>query len=109
MPIIVNGVEINDAAIQAEMQHHPAPSPEMAEYAAKLSLVAKELLLQEANRLEIAGTDGDQRIAALIEREVGNREDKPGQPKAISQYLATLLGRATVSGIDLLGAGSPAR
>ena len=40
-PIIVNGVEIADSAIHAEMRHHPAPSPEAAEYSAKLALVAK--------------------------------------------------------------------
>ena len=70
MPITVNGVAINDAAIHAEMQHHPAPSQELAEYSATLALVARELLLQEAARLEIAGADEDARITALIEREV---------------------------------------
>lgn len=70
MPITVNGVEIADAAIYAEMQHHPAPSREAAEYSAKLALVAKELLLQEAARLNIPGEDEEQRITALIEREV---------------------------------------
>jgi Parvulin-like peptidyl-prolyl isomerase len=74
MPITVNGVEITDAAIYAEMQHHPAPSREAAEYSAKLALVAKELLLQEAARLGIAGIDEDARIAALIEREVKTPE-----------------------------------
>jgi peptidyl-prolyl cis-trans isomerase C len=53
-PITVNGVEIPDAAIHAEMQHHPAPSREIAEYSATLALVAQELLLQEAARLDIA-------------------------------------------------------
>ncbi|HRZ53245.1 MAG TPA: peptidylprolyl isomerase, partial [Candidatus Contendobacter sp.] len=70
MPIIVNGVEISDVAIHAEMQHHPAPSREIAEYAARLALVARELLLQEAARLNITDADEDARIAALIEREV---------------------------------------
>lgn len=107
MPITVNGVEITDAAIQAEMHHHPAPSREIAEYAAKLSLIAQELLSQEANRLEIVGHDREERIAALLQREVGNAEDKPGQPKAVSQYLAKLLGRATIGGVDLAGAPSP--
>ena len=51
MPITVNGVEISDAAIHAEMTHHPAPSRELAEYAARLALLAKELLTQEAARL----------------------------------------------------------
>lgn len=70
MSIIVNGVEITDAAIHTERQHHPAPSQKAAEYSARLALVAKELLLQEAARLEITGTDEDTRIATLIEREV---------------------------------------
>jgi peptidyl-prolyl cis-trans isomerase C len=70
MPLTVNGVEITDAAIHAEMQHHSAPSREVTEYSAKLALVAKELLLQEAARLDIADVDEDVRIAALIEREV---------------------------------------
>ena len=70
MPITVNGVAISDVAIHAEMQHHPAPSQELAEYSATLALVARELLLQEAARLEIAGADEDARITALIEREV---------------------------------------
>ncbi len=70
MPITINGVAITDAAIQAEMSHHPAPSRELAEYSATLALLARELLLQEAARLEIAGADEDARITALIEREV---------------------------------------
>ncbi|MDG4582801.1 MAG: peptidylprolyl isomerase [Candidatus Competibacter sp.] len=74
MPITVNGVEITDSAIHAEMQHHPASSREAAEYSAKLALVAKELLLQEAARLEIAGDDEEERIAALMERELKTPE-----------------------------------
>ncbi|KAB2931222.1 MAG: parvulin peptidyl-prolyl isomerase [Candidatus Contendobacter sp.] len=74
MPVTVNGVEITDAAIHAEMQHHPAPSREIAEHSATLALVAKELLLQEAARLDIADADEDARIAALIERELQTPE-----------------------------------
>jgi peptidyl-prolyl cis-trans isomerase C len=70
MSITVNGVEITAAAIHTEMQHHPAPSPDIANYSARLALVAKELLLQEAARLELTGADEDARIAALIDREV---------------------------------------
>lgn len=70
MSITVNGVEISDAAIYAEMQHHPAPSRELAEYSAKMALVARELLLQEAARLDIAGADEEERLTALIEHEV---------------------------------------
>jgi peptidyl-prolyl cis-trans isomerase C len=70
MPITVNGVEIDDAAIHAEMQHHPAPSEDLARYSATLALIARELLLQEAARLGIADADEDDRITALFEREV---------------------------------------
>ena len=74
MPITVNGVEISDAAIRAETRHHPAPSRELAEYAARLALVARELLAQEAARLDVPGADEDARIEALIEREVQTPE-----------------------------------
>jgi peptidyl-prolyl cis-trans isomerase C len=70
MSITVNGVEISDAAIYAEMQYHPAPSQEVAEYSAKLALVARELMLQEAARLDITNVDEEERLTALIEREV---------------------------------------
>lgn len=70
MPITVNGVAITDAAIQAEMPHHPAPSRELAEYSATLALLARELLLQEAARLGLGGADEDARIETLIEREI---------------------------------------
>jgi hypothetical protein len=104
MAITVNGVEITDDAIHAEMQHHHlAPSRQVAEYSAKLALVAKELLSQEANRLEIFGQDGEARIAALLEREVGTHSDQATQHQAISRYLAKLLGCATINGIDLIG------
>ncbi len=103
MPITVNGVEITDNAIHAEMQHHPlAPSRQVAEYSAKLALVAKELLSQEAARLNIEGQDGDARIEALLAQEVGAQADEAKQHQAISHYLAQLLGRATINGINLV-------
>ena len=74
MPITVNDVEISEAAIDAEMQHHPAPTRELARYSATLALIAKELLLQEAARLGIAAADEDDRIATLFEREVQTPE-----------------------------------
>ena len=107
MPITVNGVEITDAAIQAEMRHHPAPSREIAEYSAKLALVAKQLLLQEATRLEIVHADEDARIAALIEREVATDPGDASHHQAISRYLSVLMARAPIGGIDLVGADSP--
>ncbi|MBK8185273.1 MAG: hypothetical protein IPK63_21165 [Candidatus Competibacteraceae bacterium] len=103
MPITINGVEITDAAIYTEMQHHPASSAEIANYSAKLALVAKELLLQEAARLQIKGDDGEARIAALIEQEIGSAADEASHHQAVSQYLARLISRATINGIDLMG------
>lgn len=57
----VNGVEIAEAAVLAEMQHHPAPSREGAFRQALEALVVRELLLQEARRLEIEDApEGDE-------------------------------------------------
>ena len=47
------------------MQQHPAPSRELAEYSAKLALIAKELLLQEATRLGLARSRAESAIARL--------------------------------------------
>ncbi len=74
MSITVNGVEISDAAIHAEMQHHPAPSRELAEHSARLALVAKALLLQEAIRLDIPDADEEDRLNALLERQAQTPE-----------------------------------
>lgn len=46
--VAVNGVEIPEPAILAEMQNHPADSAEQAMQAAVEALVVRELLLQEA-------------------------------------------------------------
>lgn len=55
MPTIqINDVEIPEAAIRAEAQNHPAPSPDQAIAAATKALVVRELLLQEARGLQIA-------------------------------------------------------
>ncbi|MDQ5910711.1 MAG: peptidyl-prolyl cis-trans isomerase [Pseudomonadota bacterium] len=74
MSITVNGVEISDAALHAEMQHHPAPSREMAEHSARLALVARELLLQEAARLNITDADEEERLNTLLERQAQTPE-----------------------------------
>lgn len=79
--ISVNGVEIPESAIRAEMQQHPAGSLAEARKAAAEALVVRELLLQEARRLGLrpdprtdeAGrreTDEDSLARQLIEREV---------------------------------------
>ncbi len=78
MPVIINDVEITDDAVFAEMQYHPASSAEEAQYKAALALTVRELLLQEAARLEIIAPDAssaqeiqeDFIISRLLEQEV---------------------------------------
>jgi peptidyl-prolyl cis-trans isomerase C len=53
-PVVVNGVEIPEAAIAQEAQHHPASSAEEARAAAARALAIRELLLQQARRLGLA-------------------------------------------------------
>ena len=77
----VNGVVIPRDMISREAQHHPAGTPLAAWRAATEALVVRELLLQEARRLDIAAealTDADGRretadeaaVRALVAREV---------------------------------------
>jgi peptidyl-prolyl cis-trans isomerase C len=79
--VAVNGVFIPREAISRELQHHPSPTPMVAWQAAARALMIRELLLQEAGRLELSvepATDADGRreteqeakIRALITREV---------------------------------------
>ena len=77
MPVRVDGVEITEADIAREMQHHPAASLAEAREAATRALVVRELLLQEAGRQGLAAVEeadddlgDDPRIAALIEQEI---------------------------------------
>lgn len=80
-PVIVNGREISSAMIAAEVQNHPAPDADEAWAAAARALVLRQLLLDEADRLDIvsealADAEGrtlveeDARIEALLEQEV---------------------------------------
>jgi peptidyl-prolyl cis-trans isomerase C len=77
----VNGTAIARDLIAREAQHHPARTPLEAWQAAARALAVRELLLQEARRLDIAGeamTDGEGRweteeeaaVRSLVEREV---------------------------------------
>jgi len=79
--VIVNDAIIPIAAIAAEAQNHPAPSPDLAWSAAAQALAVRELLLQEARRLDLrAGaetdaqgrreSDEDALIRILLEREL---------------------------------------
>lgn len=79
--VSVNGIVITQAAIAREAQHHPAPDPVAALQAAARALVIRELLLQEAGRLEIVATSrtdnagrretpDEALIRSLVEQEV---------------------------------------
>jgi peptidyl-prolyl cis-trans isomerase C len=83
VPVRVNGVEISDHAINAELQYHPAGSVEEARAAAARALAVRELLLQAAARRGIdrpdppapdqpheRETDDEALIRTLIAREV---------------------------------------
>ena len=79
--ITVNGVPVTESAVMAEAQQHPADTPGEALLAAARALVIREILLQEARRLNISakpeiGTDGsseteeDALTRQLIDQEV---------------------------------------
>ena len=74
--VAVNGVEIPEPAIHAELQNHPAGSVDVAMRAAAEALVVRELLLQESRRLGLdADADDDETpdeaaIRRLVDREV---------------------------------------
>ena len=81
----VNGVAIPRDEISRETQHHPSKTPAAAWTAAARALVIRELLLQEARRLDVVGepmSDSDGRretadeaaIRTLIAREVRTPE-----------------------------------
>lgn len=79
--VAVNGVVISRAAIAGEAQHHRAPTPDAAWILAARALAIRELLAQEAGRLEVTAepledgegrreTDEEAKFRALLEREV---------------------------------------
>lgn len=69
--ISVNGTEIAEPAILAEMQYHPAKTRDAAMAAAAEALVVRELLLQRAAALGLAWT----------------AEDAAGEERAIEELL----------------------
>lgn len=68
--INVNGVTIGDDAVAREAQHHPSPTREEALEAASRALVLRELLIQRAGSLGLAGEDEEELLARLLETEV---------------------------------------
>lgn len=80
-PVSVNGVVITRSEIARETQHHPATKPIEAWQAAARALAVRELLLQEARRLDITPkpqmdaegrreTDEEAIVRQLVEQEV---------------------------------------
>ncbi|MBL0001182.1 MAG: hypothetical protein IPO97_09370 [Sphingomonadales bacterium] len=80
-PVLLNGREIDAAAIAAEVQNHPAPDAHAAWEAAARALAFRQLLLDEADRFDIMAVglddaegrtlaDDDAKIEALLEQEV---------------------------------------
>lgn len=68
MSIRVNGVEIDDAAIENEVpQHAHSDDPQEA---ARQTLVLRELMLQRARSIGVTGETPEEILAALIEQEV---------------------------------------
>lgn len=68
MGIAVNGVDIDDRAIEAEIGHHQGADNPLR--AAVHEVVLRQVLLQEARRLGVEGDSDDDRIEALFLREV---------------------------------------
>jgi len=68
MTIAVNGVEIPEAVVLAEMQNHPADSAEEAQRMAAEALVVRELLRQEAKARGLGDDESafDALLAAAI-------------------------------------------
>jgi len=68
MGLAVNGVDIDDSMVEAEMAHHRQAANPLRE--AVHEVVLRQVLLQEAERLGIAGEGADERIEALFAQEV---------------------------------------
>ena len=68
MAISVNGIEIDDAAIERELVHHQDADNPLKR--AVHEVVLRTVLLQQADTLGIAGNDDEQRIEALLALQV---------------------------------------
>ena len=86
MAVFVNGIELSDHAINAELQYHPAGSVEDARVAATRALVVRELLLQAAGHLGIEEPD------PLAPESPGNRAAEERETRA-EALIRTLLAR----------------
>lgn len=68
MGLSVNGIDITDADIEAELPHHAQAGNPLKQTVHEL--VLRQLLLQEARRLDMPGHDDEERIEALLAAEV---------------------------------------
>jgi peptidyl-prolyl cis-trans isomerase C len=68
-PILVNDVAISEGAVLAEMQYHPAATPDAAQNEAAVALVVRELMLQRADALGL-DRQADDVLEQLIRQEV---------------------------------------
>lgn len=95
----VNGIEIAPEAIAREIQHHPAPDAETAWVEAARALVVRELLLQEARRLDLEAealaddqgrseTEDDALVRALLEQAI--QPAAPGESECRRYYEANV-------------------
>lgn len=83
MGIAVNGVEIDDGAIEQELPYHTQADNPLKQ--AVHELVLRTLLLQQADVLAIAGNDPEERIAAVLERQV--KSPTPDEAACRTYYL----------------------
>lgn len=86
--ITVNGIEIPDELVHAEMQYHPAKNLRDAQRQAMQALVIKELLLQEAVRRNVGPPEQALREPeAIIEKLLGQEISVPqADEKACRRY-----------------------
>jgi len=87
MTVLVDGVEIPEAAIAAEMQHHPAKDRQAAWDAAARALVVRTLLLAEARRRGLdALTEAE--VAEMMAEEEEPPADEMPEERAIRRLIA---------------------
>jgi peptidyl-prolyl cis-trans isomerase C len=81
IPVSINGMAISSADIARETQHHASPDPDESWALAARALAIRELLSQEADRLNITAepiedgegrreTESEARLRALLDHEV---------------------------------------
>lgn len=110
--VSVNGVVIPRDMIAREVQHHPASKPIEAWLSAARALVVRELLLQEARRIGLAGTplsdehgrretEEDALIRGLIEREIVTPEPDEETCRRYYEQRRRLFRSRKVGGTDL--------